>query len=218
MSLQTNTCTLPLESGKSLKLLDIPGHPRIRGQFAEHLAETRAIVFVVDASTVSRNGSSVAEYVAQYLLISKLRAAHALNRHLHTIFNALTSLPPSHTFPSIAIVAHKADLLKAGASSSSTSLSVNRVKTILERELEKRRASQAGGVGVEGLGEEGESTEMGGLDTTGKPGESFTFDRWDGGEVEFMGTSVKIGSNDDDDEKQEEESLVPLRDWLESLV
>ena len=35
-------------------------------------------------------------------------------------------------------------------------LAINRVRTILERELDKRRTSHAGGVGVESLGGEGE--------------------------------------------------------------
>jgi signal recognition particle receptor subunit beta len=43
--------------------VDVPGHPRIREQFREHLADAKAIVFVVDASNVSRNGPIVAEYV-----------------------------------------------------------------------------------------------------------------------------------------------------------
>ena len=43
--------------------MDVPGHPRIREQFREHLADAKAIVFVVDASNVSRNGPIVAEYV-----------------------------------------------------------------------------------------------------------------------------------------------------------
>jgi len=43
------------------------------------------------------------------------------------------------------VLAHKSDLLKAGASSATTPSvqAINRVKTVLERELEKRRASQA---------------------------------------------------------------------------
>ena len=43
--------------------MDVPGHPRIRAQFREHLADAKSIVFVVDASNISRNGPIVAEYV-----------------------------------------------------------------------------------------------------------------------------------------------------------
>jgi signal recognition particle receptor subunit beta len=43
--------------------VDVPGHPRIRAQFREYISDAKAIVFVVDASTISRNGLIVAEYV-----------------------------------------------------------------------------------------------------------------------------------------------------------
>ena len=64
-SLQTNTSFVTLPSSekkpRTLHLLDIPGHPRIRDQFKEHLPEAKGIVFVVDASTIARNGAAVAE-------------------------------------------------------------------------------------------------------------------------------------------------------------
>jgi hypothetical protein len=61
-SLQTNTCAFSLNQ-KTTTLVDVPGHPRIRDQFREHLATAKAIVFVVDTSSVSRIGPIVAEYV-----------------------------------------------------------------------------------------------------------------------------------------------------------
>jgi signal recognition particle receptor subunit beta len=88
------------------------------------------------------------------------------------------------------------------------------VKTILERELEKRRVSQSGGVGVEGLGEEGERTEMGGLECSGEKG-VFRFDAWEGGEVLFLGTSVKVGKGAAVDEKAGTDGLSSLRQWME---
>ncbi|KAJ7172305.1 P-loop containing nucleoside triphosphate hydrolase protein [Mycena filopes] len=184
-SLQTNASAVTFSEGKKPStVVDLPGHPRIRDQVNEYLPDAKAIAFVVDASTVSRNGPVVAE-------------------HLHIILNALTSLPPSQTLPALLILAHKCDLLKSGSAASATSesLAITRVKTILERELEKRRVAQSGGVGVEGLGEEGERTEMGGLECTGEKG-VFKFDAWEGGEVLFLGTSVKEG-------------LAPLREWIE---
>ncbi|KAJ7444930.1 P-loop containing nucleoside triphosphate hydrolase protein [Mycena latifolia] len=193
-SLQTNTSVVALPAlKKQLTVVDIPGHPRIRNQVNEYIADSKAIAFVVDASTVSRNGPAVAE-------------------HLHIILNALTSLPPSQTLPSLLILAHKSDLLKSGTASSATpeALAVNRVKTILERELEKRRVSQSGGVGVEGLGEEGEKTEMGGLECSGEKG-VFKFDDWETGEVVFLGTSVKVGTS----EKEGTTGLSSLQQWME---
>lgn len=125
------------------------------------------------------------------------------------------SLPPSQTPPAFTIVAHKSDLLKASSSASSEQLAINRVRTILERELDKRKASHAGGVGVESLGGESEEgTELGGLECSGS-GE-FRFAEWEGGEVSFIGTSVTVGKAAAvGDEKAD--SLTPLREWLADL-
>ncbi|KAJ3567723.1 hypothetical protein NP233_g6185 [Leucocoprinus birnbaumii] len=172
-SMQTNSSVYAPSPDKTFRVVDVPGHPRIRDQFQEHLLNAKAIAFVVDASTISRNGAAVAE-------------------HLHLILHSVTSLPPSQTLPSIIIVAHKADLLKSGASASQDSLAINRVKTILERELEKRRASQSSGVAVEGLGQEDEKAEMGGLEC-GDGTAAFKFDDWDGGEITFVSTFVRPG-------------------------
>jgi signal recognition particle receptor subunit beta len=213
-SLQTNSSIVALpELKKTLTVVDIPGHPRIRDQFNEYIADSKAIAFVVDASTVSRNGPAVAESVGPSFSLVVLNLER---RHLHVILNALTSLPPSQALPSLLILAHKSDLLKSGTAASATSeaLAINRVKTILERELEKRRVSQSGGVGVEGLGEEGERTEMGGLECSGEKG-VFRFDDWEGGEAFFLGTSVKVSGNVVADEKADTNGLSELRQWME---
>lgn len=98
------------------------------------------------------------------------------------ILHALTSLPPSQVPPSLLVVAHKSDLLKATAGNASASqLAINRVKTVLERELEKRRLSQSG----ERLSADDE--QIGGLECTGGV---FKFDEWEGGEIRFIGTHV----------------------------
>lgn len=63
-SMQTNAALVALPSAhKALRLIDVPGHPRIRDQFQEYLPHSKAIAFVVDSSTISRNGPAVAEYV-----------------------------------------------------------------------------------------------------------------------------------------------------------
>ncbi|KAG6864646.1 hypothetical protein C0991_008127 [Blastosporella zonata] len=199
-SLQTNSSTIEV-SNKKIRAIDIPGHPRIRDQFREHLNDAKAIAFVVDASTVSRNGAVVAE-------------------HLHNILNTLTSLPPSQTLPSLLILAHKCDLLNTGsqANAAADSLAINRVKSVLERELEKRRASQSGGVGVEGLGAEGEKSEMGGLHCNGPAGGAFKFSDWEGGEVSFVGTSAKGAKSNEDSEKAGGDGLTSLREWLDDSM
>ncbi|KAI0818641.1 signal recognition particle receptor beta subunit-domain-containing protein [Irpex lacteus] len=191
-SMQTNMASISLPpSSKALRIVDVPGHPRIRDQFREYMPDAKAVAFVVDASTVSRNGAAVAE-------------------HLHHVLHVLTSLPPSQSPPAFAILAHKCDALKASASATAEQLAINRVRTILERELDKRRTSHAGGVGVESLGGEGEEgTELGGLECAGN-GE-FRFAEWEGGEVAFFGTSVAVGK------AKEKDGLAPFREWLWEL-
>ncbi|TDL24846.1 P-loop containing nucleoside triphosphate hydrolase protein [Rickenella mellea] len=200
-SIQVNSAVLELPSTRrSLRIVDVPGHPRLRGEFKEYLGEAKAIAFVVDASTVARNGSAVAE-------------------HLHLVLHAIYSLPPTQTPPPLCILAHKTDLLTNTASTSTTTsssqLAQSRVRTILERELEKRRASQAGGVGIEGLGAEGDGTEMGGLECRNAAG-GFKFSEWEGGEIAFFGTSVPLEKSEKD-EGLESDGLMPFREWLEDL-
>lgn len=193
-SLQTNCAHVVLPPSKTLRIVDVPGHPRIRDQFREHLRIAKAIVFVVDASTVSRNAPAVAE-------------------HLHHVLHAVTSLPPSQPTPKVLVLAHKTDLVKAGASSSSvTEVAISRVRTVLERELGKRKASQTGGVGVESMDAKSES-ELGGLECGGTAGGGFKFSDWDGGEVDFIGTWVEVGEKNGD-----QDGLHELKDWLERLV
>ncbi|KAI0934748.1 hypothetical protein AcV5_006490 [Taiwanofungus camphoratus] len=196
-SMQTNSSVVALPlTHKTIRVIDIPGHPRIRDQFREHLSDAKAIAFVVDASTVSRIGPAVAE-------------------HLHQVLHALMSLPPSRPMPALAIVAHKSDLLKSTAQATPDQLAINRVRTILERELEKRRASQAGGIGVDGLGAEGTESEMGGLECSGS-GE-FRFADWEGGDVTFVGTSVSVckAALLVDEKSTEDDGLLSLRQWME---
>lgn len=135
------------------------------------------------------------------------------------ILNALASLPPSHAPPALAVVAHKCDLLKPTASASAEQLAINRVRTILERELEKRRASHANGVGMESLGSEEADSQVGGLECTG--GGEFKFAEWEGGEIAFIGTSVAVGKAAAaaavDEKHSEGDGLTPLREWLEGL-
>jgi len=171
-SLQTNSSVIALNpSNKTLRVVDVPGHPRMRDQFQDYVSDAKAVVFVVDASTVSRNGVAVAE-------------------HLHDILHALTSLPPSQRIPALLILAHKADLLKSSSTNTPETLAVNRVKSVLERELEKRRVSQSGRVSVEGLGAEGEGSDISGLECSGP---EFRFADWEGGVVSFIGSSVHVG-------------------------
>jgi signal recognition particle receptor subunit beta len=135
-------------------------------------------------------------------ILAFLNTLSHLPRHLHNVLHEITSLPPSQQLPSLLIIAHKVDLLNTGsATGSPETTAIARVKTVLERELEKRRASQSSGVGVEGLGEEGEkASELGGLETV-SANAAFKFDDWEGGEVVFIATSSKPSKEGDNSEK-----------------
>jgi len=219
-SLQVNetqvTFSSPTSKEQTLRIVDVPGHPRVRSQFSKYLGDAKGVVFVVDTSSVTRNGPVIAE-------------------HLHTIMHALSSLPPTAYSPPLTILAHKADLLSVPASSSRPKVATDRVRSILERELEKRRLQSISGVGVGGLGdgvekgaETGEnSVEMGGLECTGSGG--FAFDRWEGGEVTIISGSVKGASDSFTNEKDNDGGshggsststkggLGLLTEWIEEL-
>ncbi|KAF6763842.1 signal recognition particle receptor beta subunit-domain-containing protein [Ephemerocybe angulata] len=201
-SLQANASDISLTPSKTIRIIDIPGHPRIRNQFTDHLSSAKAIAFVVDSNSVSRTGPAVAE-------------------HLHHILHALTSLPPSQTPPLLTILCNKSDLLKTSTTSGpASSLATNRVKTILERELEKRRVAQSASVGVEGLGEENseQTGELGGLECGSDGNATFRFEDWEGGEVVFLGTSVRPESEKASEVSEKDEpdaGLIALENWLE---
>jgi len=132
------------------------------------------------------------------------------------------SIPPSQSTPALIVLAHKSDLLASTTSSSNTpadQLAINRVRTILERELEKRRQSQAGGMGIESLGGgEGDNTEVSGLECGGVGGSMFRFSDWEGGEVTFLGTSIlKIGEKVQDEKAGSAGGLEDLQQRLSDL-
>jgi signal recognition particle receptor subunit beta len=108
----------------------------------------------------------------------------------------------------LVIAAHKADLIKPTAGGPAPAqLAANRVRSVLERELERRRAAL---VGVEDA--------LGGLDG-GAPGQPFRFADWDGGEVAFVGTWATPGQQkaEGESEKAPADGLAELRSWLEEL-
>lgn len=107
------------------------------------------------------------------------------------------------------------DLLKTTSSATPDANAISRVRNVLERELEKRRVSQSGGVGVEGLGEEGGHSEMGGLGRGSGTKGDFRFEDWEGGDITFIGSSLRFGKAAEDQEKGEQEGLLQFREWLE---
>jgi signal recognition particle receptor subunit beta len=142
---------------------------------------------------------------------------------LHKILHAVVTIPPSQNPPAILVLAHKCDLLKTGGASatpSSEELAINRVRTVLERELEKRRRSHTGRVAIDELGAEGEdNTELGGLDCAGPPGETFKFADWEGGNIDFVGSWVRVGERVEVIEEKEsgDEGTGRLLAWLVQL-
>ena len=144
-------------------------------------------------------------------------------RHLHHILHAVVSIPPSQNPPAMLIVAHKCDLLKTGSVSATSSLeqlAINRVRTVLERELEKRRRSHTGSVAIDELGAEGEdNSELGGLDCNGSPGEVFKFAEWEGGDIEFIATWVSVGETVEFESEKSTSGngIKRLITWLEAL-
>lgn len=57
------TVALPSADGatKTVTLVDVPGHARLRDQVSKLLPDSTAVVFVVDIVNLVRNASSVAE-------------------------------------------------------------------------------------------------------------------------------------------------------------
>ncbi len=64
-SLFVNSSIVTSQSSKKkpLCIVDVPGHQRLRDAFKDYIPDAKAIVFVVDASSITRNGKIVAECV-----------------------------------------------------------------------------------------------------------------------------------------------------------
>jgi signal recognition particle receptor subunit beta len=91
------------------------------------------------------------------------------------------------------------------------------VRTVLERELDKRRRSHTGRVAIDELGAEGEdNTELGGLDCVGRPGEAFKFADWEGGNIDFISSWVKVGERVELEEEKGS-GIERLLAWLDQL-
>lgn len=136
------------------------------------------------------------------------------------MLHAVTNLPPSANVPPILIFANKSDLIFAPASSTRETVAAERVRTILERELEKRRKSSLTCVDVGGLGETGEEEDgavQGGMETLGD--EPFTFAKWEGGEVTIVGGCVEKQKLETTEKSKETTAggLAALGSWLDGL-
>ncbi|KAG0254714.1 hypothetical protein BG011_005549 [Mortierella polycephala] len=109
-SIQENEAEVALIEGKSsIHIVDIPGHERLRFKFSEFMPIARAIVFVVDSATVSRQSRLLAEYL--YDILSNK-------------FTLDEKIP-------ILIACNKSDLL--------TAFRKDRIQSLLETEINKLR-------------------------------------------------------------------------------
>ncbi|XP_052286933.1 LOW QUALITY PROTEIN: signal recognition particle receptor subunit beta-like [Dreissena polymorpha] len=72
MSANSGSYTFP-ENGKTLRLIDLPGHERIRQQMLDTYKElARGIIFVIDSSTVQKEIKDFAEYLYTVLSDSRI--------------------------------------------------------------------------------------------------------------------------------------------------
>lgn len=75
-------------------------------------------------------------------------------------------------------------------------------------------------MGVGQLGED--DTELGGLECAGPAGGGFRFKDWEGGQIEILGSSVKVqrGSSEAEqgsDGENAQDGLQEFRQWLQEL-
>jgi len=172
--------------------------------------------------------------VPQTVSMWALTEPSKFRRHLHLVLRAIASLPPSRSSnpPPVVIHAHKADLLSSSSPATpptqqTLDLAKDRVRTVLERELDKRRKTFAKDVRFEGLGADagvGDDSGGSGLDCATEDG-TFRFDRWEAGNVEFSAGWVEVvredGITSTSSEKEKETeggSLRELKEWLDELV
>ncbi|KIM28287.1 hypothetical protein M408DRAFT_145469 [Serendipita vermifera MAFF 305830] len=151
---------------------------------------------------------------------------------------AIANLPPFMPTPPILVFANKSDLLpKIAEKTANSTLAPTRTQTILERELEKRRQASlsrgqtgAGGGIFSELGEDAdaaaEGTALGGLDIAeDAEGTSFTFEKWEGGDIEvrsgWVDVKRKSGKEGEGPVRGEKEKrgdgLGKLVEWVAAL-
>jgi signal recognition particle receptor subunit beta len=112
-SIKENEANIVLSEGKSpVHIVDIPGHERLRFKFSEFMPIARAIIFVVDSSTVSRQTRLLAEYLYD-ILADK--------------FAQEERIP-------VLIACNKSDLL--------TAFDKERIQTLLEEEINRLRQTR----------------------------------------------------------------------------
>ncbi|GAA5996476.1 uncharacterized protein JCM10292_007636 [Rhodotorula paludigena] len=113
----------------ALHLVDLPGHPRLRTRsLAQYLPVADGIVFAIDGQT-GLTGKNVRD----------------AGEHLHIVLSFLSLLSSRQsTLPPLLILLTKSDLAPSSSSSASSQLALDRARTTLLRELERRRLASSG--------------------------------------------------------------------------
>ncbi|KAI8982243.1 signal recognition particle receptor, beta subunit [Mycotypha africana] len=146
----------------------MPGHDRVRYRYLDFLPVTRCIIYVIDSTTVNRQIRPVAEYLYDILAKPKVQKQR---------------IP-------ILIACNKSDMI--------TALPVEKIKTLLEAEMNRLRATRTARVEQQQADVDDEEEQEAYL---GYEGENFKFDHVDN-TVDFESCSV---------EKQE---LDNIKDWI----
>ncbi|KAK8869965.1 hypothetical protein IAR55_000535 [Kwoniella newhampshirensis] len=149
-SVTTFTLPSPYDDGqtKQIRLVDLPGHPRLRDELKKRIKDASAVVFVVDIQGIVRNSSGVTEELPPVLT---------------ALTNLSLRLPPSSPLPKVLLLAHKTDLLVRPAppsthsppdiSSATLTTSTDRLRSILTREMDRLKSARGGSGGkIEGMG------------------------------------------------------------------
>jgi len=90
-SMKENIGSLEIKNKRPLKLIDIPGHERVRQQFFDtHKSSARGIIFVIDSNSFMKDIRDVAQYLYNILtdsLVSSNRPAVLVlcNKQDHTL-------------------------------------------------------------------------------------------------------------------------------------
>ncbi|ORX53686.1 P-loop containing nucleoside triphosphate hydrolase protein [Hesseltinella vesiculosa] len=103
-------------NNKTLEVVDIPGHERLRYRYADFLNVAQCVLFVVDSTTLHRNVRPVAEYLYDLLANPIVQAQ---------------KIP-------VLIVCNKQDMI--------TALPKIKVQTLLESELNRLRSTRTASV------------------------------------------------------------------------
>lgn len=60
-SITPSSASIPVGHNKTIRLSDVPGHPRLKESAAELISQAHAAVLVCDVSAIMKNGAQVAE-------------------------------------------------------------------------------------------------------------------------------------------------------------